>query len=173
MRLLRNAQQRRTCLAAVLLTLLLVWGTPPEASAHLLQQGHGTLNLIGTTAYLALSLPQALFLPENAEARARKRVALTHLKQVFQAGIELQSDGREARWMEILPAQGTPQEGTEWVILAVAEFPGPVQSVTLTSHLWTDDSATLTLTATRSQEGQVVERDQQILSPEEPQQTVF
>lgn len=164
-------------LASLLLLLALLYTAP--AGAHLMPAGQGTINLVGTDAYVVISVPVAAFTgvdqdgdgmlsaPELAAGQATLRAAIL-------AGMAL--DG--GRWQEVmlsLPSAGEPgaPPSPDLMVMAVASFTTPPAVLAFTSRLWGPAASTIRLTATVSEGSRTLQQEAGLISRANPGFTFF
>tara|TARA_R110002096_G_scaffold259030_1_gene452606 strand:- start:81698 stop:82366 length:669 start_codon:yes stop_codon:yes gene_type:complete len=144
---------------AALAFLLLTFGTS-ASQAHLMPAGKGTLNVVGSKAYIVVSLPVSSFFEGNSAKTSISQVELsrdeTALRDTVRAGIQVTSAGEAARFDQILLSlpSGEGHDGTgdeDLLVMIVARFSAPPTAVKLASSLWTKGKGGLAIKATISE----------------------
>ena len=153
---LQNANIRR---AASALCALLVTFLVSSAHAHLMPAGKGTLNVVASKVYVVLSLPVSAFY----DGGHKERISQLELKQSEEAlrdrvrrGVILRSSGANASLDQILlslpTGEGHDGQGDEdLLVMIVASFVRPPDSIALSSNLWAEGRGGLRIKATVSE----------------------
>lgn len=158
---------------------LLAFALASTASAHLMPAGEGTVNVVGSNAYLVMSIPAASFTGADLDGDglvSAQELALgeQRLRAQFRAGMELAG----GTWQEVLfnlPTAGEPGSppSPEVMVMAVASFAQPPATLTLRSRLWGTDAAPIRITATVSQGSSTLAREVGMLSKARPEFVFF
>ena len=184
-------------LPALVLGLFGLFGLFGQAQAHLMPAQKGTVNLMGTLAYVVLAVPAAAFagLDENGDGlvdQAELARHQTELKARIRSGFALsqpQPGGEEqALWRDILvslpdrderpyakEASQAPAQ-SHLLVMAVASFASAPQALLIRSELFApgDSADLLKLTVTRMDpQGHIVSSDVGLLSPAHPAYLFF
>lgn len=168
---------------------------PLSAWAHLLPAGEGTLNVVGTRAYIVLSLPNAAF--DNDEGHrpldpGELRRRGEDLRAQVRAGVRMTSGDDVGELEQVLfnlPAgggahahAGTPSadghhghrhQGDDLIVMIVASFERPPESLRLTLDLWPDAPSTVRVGGTISEGAQTLQSEPGVLSQRRPSHLFF
>ncbi len=165
------------------------------ANAHVVEVGHGSVNLVGNQAYVAMSIPASTFASadDNGDGGLNAAEIKAHQDQLLskvQKGLRLWGDGHRAVWQHLVlspvardtskPESLAPQVA----VIGLAAWDTAPSVVVLEHDLWqaSSDKAmiqpgapleTLKLRVTRSQDGQVVAEEVGLLSPLQPKLEFF
>jgi hypothetical protein len=175
--------------------LCIVWMTPFLVSAHIVDVGQGSVNLVGEKAFVAMSLPAAAFssADDNGDGTLDSTEIQTHQQELIsklQSGLRLMGDGRGAVWRQMVlspvafdssaPGSSSPQ----LAVLGFATWDEPPKLVTLEYVLWPTATMqaplkpgtaieTIKVRVTRTQDGQAVSEELGLLSPLQPRLEFF
>lgn len=159
--------------------LLLVCAT---ARAHLIPPGQGSLNVVGDSIYVLLSVPAAALkgIDDNGDARISLAELNTHRAQATQQisdGLDLRAQGRAGRLLFediLIPASDDPGvssliTGTrELTVMRRYQWTGPVRDITLRLGLYSADTPSVVV---RAVDG--ARRDALWFSARRPEQSFF
>jgi hydrogenase/urease accessory protein HupE len=169
--------------------------TPVLVSAHIVDVGQGSVNLVGEKVFLAMSLPAAAFssADDNADGTLDSAEIKTHQQELIsrlQSGLRLMGDGRSAVWRQMVLSPvsvGTSAPGSlspQLAVLGFATWDEPPKLVTLDYNLWPTPSTqapfkpgtpleTIKVRMTRTQDGQAVSEEAGLLSHLQPRLEFF
>jgi hypothetical protein len=186
-------KQRRFLWAALILL------ASPFSFAHLVETGHGTVNLVDKQAYVLISIPMAAFtdaddnadgLIDGAELKAHQSSLIGQVKQ----GVRLLADSQSGVWTDMVltlapPADRTNASVGQLIAMGAASFGAKPRILTLDYALWPrlKDSSqaansaasppaervTLKVSVTRTQEGEKSAEEIGLLTQQSPQWTFF
>lgn len=169
-------------MSRLLMALLMSVFAWHPASAHLMPEGRGTVNVVGGKAYVVAALPVRAFeriTPAAADGALTAAERTTHqaaLRAAVRAGIQLSVAGAPARVGRVLldgpQGGGHLHQGTITAMLVV-HLPPTAGPLEVRNTLWAGEAATLELEATVTEGGAVVRREVQRLSPAAPSHTFF
>jgi hydrogenase/urease accessory protein HupE len=173
----------------------LVWMAPFSVSAHVVEVGHGSVNLVANQAYVAMSIPASTFASadDNGDGWLDAVEIKAHQEQLLskvQKGLRLWGDGHRAVWQHLVLSPVTrdtskPESlAPQVAVIGLAAWDTAPSVVVLEHDLWQAPSdkaliqpgaplETLKLSVTRSQDGQVVAEEVGLLSPLQPKLEFF
>lgn len=169
------------------------------ALAHLVETGHGTVNVVGKQTTLVISVPMAALagaddngdgLIDGTELRTHQIKLVNQVRQ----GVQFHNDGQAAQWSEMVltlpaPAEGIKAPAKQLIAIGAATFEREPRGLTLHYALWTREGVsnpastntvptkaereTLKVSVTRMQDGKKIAEEIGLLSPERPQWVFF
>lgn len=165
------------------------------ANAHVVEVGHGSVNLVRNQAYVAMSIPASTFASadDNGDGWLDAAEIKAHQEQLLskvQKGLRLWGDGHRAVWQHLVlspvPRDTSKPESLapQVAVIGLATWDTAPSVVVLEHDLWQAPSdkaliqpgaplETLKLRVTRSQDGQVVAEEVGLLSPLQPKLEFF
>lgn len=174
---------------------LALWMAPVMANAHVVEVGHGSVNLVRNQAYVAMSIPASTFASadDNGDGWLDAAEIKGHQEQLLskvQKGLRLWGDGHRAVWQHLVLSPVTrdtskPESlAPQVAVIGLAAWDTAPSVVVLEHDLWQAPSdkaliqpgaplETLKLRVTRSQDGQVVAEEVGLLSPLQPKLEFF
>jgi hypothetical protein len=172
---------KRTLFIRPLVALLFAAGLSFPAAAHLMVAQKGTLNLLGTGAYLLVSIPTSSFenVDDDSDGLLSARELSVHtesIKQQIQAGLQL-SDTNGLRPLEGLMLTLSPEDAKEGqpadqlVVMGRFAVLESNKQLSFQTSLWgqkeTEQSLGLTITKNLKQEELLM------LTPDHPQRKLY
>lgn len=151
------------------------------ADAHLMPMGKGTINVIGKSAYIVLSLPVSAFaaVPSCADGVLTKaELAADHeaLRRAVLDGLMVEADGvaKLDRVLFDLPVGygHAPDQSGELTVMVVARLPAE-SPPKLSWRLWSEHAPSLTIRATASDGGNTLKSEVATISRGQPSHRFF
>ncbi|MEE2786543.1 MAG: hypothetical protein VX589_04325 [Myxococcota bacterium] len=143
----------------------------PDAKAHLMSPGHGTLNLVNSKVYVVVSLPVSVFMKSAAAPAAADGVLTAHelntfgtaLRRCIRDRLLIHHNERSVQFSSLLLnlPQGDhhePGRSRSVTVMGVAPIDGTSRSgpIEVTTKLWGIAANRLKLKATITQAGKTV-----------------
>ncbi len=169
-----------TCAALVVLATLSLHTSP--ASAHLMPVDRGTMNLVGSKAYIVLGVPVAAFqdVPACQDGILSRREFTDHrpaLRALVRDGLSVMGP-KKATIKRVLLNLPTgmghdPNAAKMITVMVVAHLSEPPKKVTLRWDLWARPSESLEVRTTVSQGMKTLQADIGTLTPDTPAYEFF
>jgi len=182
-------QQNSTSMTRMRLRFL-IWMVsiaPSIAFGHLMEVGHGAINLVGEKVYLAMAIPPSAFFSsdDNGDGKLDSIEIKNHQQEILNTlknSLHLLGDGKNAVWryMVVSPAPfETKASGTQpeqLMLIAAADWEVTPKLIEFDYGLWRSAGSqpplnsgapleTIKLQVTRTQDGQTLNEEMGLLSP--------